>query len=164
MPKRWWLNQLNTEEPERLVAFYKAFGFVEDDGFDLRPGAVVPDNFTPAELCKALGYDGADRLQTGLTRAMLRLPGDVARVEILAWKKGTLKSPGPRAFNSQGLVRVGLLVEDLDAELAALDERGVEVVWSGEITWLNWGLVKAAFLYDPDGNVIELVEADVENN
>ncbi|GAA4548726.1 hypothetical protein [Pseudonocardia xishanensis] len=164
MPKRWWLNQLNTEKPERLVEFYKAFGFVDDHGFDLRPGAEVPAHFTPGELCAALGYDGADRLDTGLTRAMLRLPGDVARVEILGWKEGTLRSPGPRYFNSQGLVRIGLLVDDLDKELAALAEREVPVLWSGEITWLNWGVVKAAFLYDPDGNVVELVEADVENN
>jgi catechol 2,3-dioxygenase-like lactoylglutathione lyase family enzyme len=163
MPKRWWLNQINTEQPEAILSFYKKLGFVEDPGFDLRPGAEVPAHFTPSSMPEAMAYDASDRLEGPFARAMLRLPGDVTRVEVLAWKPGTLLRPGPRTFNSKGLVRVGLLVDDLDTELEQLREQGVNILWSDDITWLNFGLIRAAFFEDPDGNLIEYVQGDVEH-
>jgi catechol 2,3-dioxygenase-like lactoylglutathione lyase family enzyme len=164
VPKRWWLNQINTEQPEHLIAFYKDLGFVEDPGFDLRPGAAVPDHFTPTSMPEAMGYDAADRMEGTTSRAMLRLPGDIARVEVLGWREGTLLGQGPRRFNMKGLVRIGLLVDDIDRELDLLRARGIEPVWTGDITWLNFGLIRAAFFEDPDGNLIEYVQGDVENS
>jgi catechol 2,3-dioxygenase-like lactoylglutathione lyase family enzyme len=163
MIKRWWLNQINTEQPEQIMDFYKRLGFVEDDGFDLRAGAEVPPHFTPTSMPSAMGYDASDRQDGPFARAMLRIPGDVTRVEVLAWKEGTLLGRGPRPFNAKGLVRIGLLVDDLDLELARLEELGVAVLWSDDVTWLNFGTIRAAFFEDPDGNLIEYVEGDVEN-
>jgi catechol 2,3-dioxygenase-like lactoylglutathione lyase family enzyme len=153
MPKRFWLNQLNTTDLDRLVGFYvNVLGFVADPGIELRPGAEPPET----TVMDSLGLEFPARM------AMLRLPGDVFRVEVLEWPADRFIQR-PRDMNAGGLVRVGLLSEDIEADLARVRAHGVEIIFDGELNNLNWGNVRYAFFPDPDGNLVEFFEGEVEN-
>lgn len=64
---------------------------------------------------------------------------------------GPAATPGP---NTLGLVGVSLSVEDVAAALAALKAAGHDAI-SGVIEADVW---RVAFLRDPDGNIVELVQ------
>lgn len=156
--RRWWLNHMNTEQFEPIVEFYKQLGFVEDSGSEHKPGAPV---IAPkVSISEGLGFDISTRIEGDdrASRVMLRLPGDIVRLEIFGWQPGTMPDHGPRSFNAKGLVRVGLLVDDLEKELEAVRARGIPVIWENVVTWLNWQEIKMAFIEDPDGNLIEFIE------
>jgi len=40
---------------------------------------------------------------------------------------------------------------------------GVEIIFDGEMNNLNWGSVRYCFFRDPDGNLVEYFQGDVEN-
>jgi catechol 2,3-dioxygenase-like lactoylglutathione lyase family enzyme len=155
MPKRYWLNQLNTADLDRLVSFYtRIFGFVEDEGFREIPG-VAP---YPTSVLDVLG------LAPGPERSiMLRIPGDKVRLEVFEWPADRYEERS-RAFNGGGLVRLGLLTDDVDAEVAKIRAENIEVIYDGVVSQLNWGHIRYAFVRDPDGNLVELFQGDVENN
>ena len=116
MAKRFWLTQINTSNLAPMAAFYKdILGFVEDDGLDVRPELPPP----PTTVMDALGLEFPERM------IMLRLPGDVFRLEMLQWPKARFIER-PRDMNAGGLVRVGLLSEDIEADLARVRSHGVE--------------------------------------
>lgn len=153
MARRFWLTQVNTGNLDPMVAFYKdVLGFIEDDGLDARPGLPPP----PTTVMDALGLEFPDRM------IMLRLPGDVFRLEMLQWPKERFIDR-PRDMNAGGLVRVGLLSDDIEGDLARVRSHGVEIIFDGEMNNLNWGSVRYCFFRDPDGNLVEYFQGDVEN-
>jgi 4-hydroxyphenylpyruvate dioxygenase-like putative hemolysin len=121
---------LNTNNLDRIVQFYtENFGFVEDMGFRQKPGVEPSTSTTPFGELVGTGFP--DR------SIMLRMPGDVVRLEIFEWA-GERFEERSRAFNGGGIVRLGFLTDDIDADLAKLRERGVDVFFEdGEVTNLN---------------------------
>ena len=153
MARRFWLNQINTTNLDAMVAFYtKVLGFVEDDGLNPRPGASPPET----TVMDSLGLEFPEKM------IMLRLPGDVFRLEMLQWPKERFIER-PRDMNAGGLVRVGLLSDDIESDLARVRAHGVEIIFDGEMNNLNWGSVRYGFFRDPDGNLVEYFQGEVEN-
>ena len=81
------------------------------------------------------------------------------RIELLHYASpGCVGDGSPRAMNQLGLTHLSLRVEDLEATLARLEACGVRVLHDTRID--NARLrAKAIFATDPDGALIELVEA-----
>ncbi len=89
MAKRMFLNQLNTKDPKACVEFYKKLGFVEDPGFNQKPGA--PVNPLPDFAAKMGADDNASDQFT-----MLRLPDDDYHLEVGVWKQANWPNPRRR--------------------------------------------------------------------
>lgn len=101
------------------------------------------------------------------TDTLLRLRGtqlravflvrDGVRVELLAFAS----PPGPpartRPMHEPGLTHLSFRVDDLDATLAALRAAGERVLEDTVIRFPEWQ-AGAAFVTDPDGQLIELVQ------
>src|SRR2546422_656692 len=80
------------------------------------------------------------------------------RVELLAFASPPPPPPRPRAMNQHGLTHLSFRVADLDATLAALRAAGERVL---EETVIRFPAYQSAacFIVDPDGQLIELVQA-----
>ncbi|MAE95114.1 MAG: lactoylglutathione lyase [Deltaproteobacteria bacterium] len=86
------------------------------------------------------------------------LTRDGVRVELLHYRSpGTLAGARPRAMNELGLTHLSLRVEDLEESLRTCAEAGGEVLLGTRIGAPAQG-AGAAFVLDPDGTRIELVE------
>lgn len=84
---------------------------------------------------------------------------DGLRIELLHYETpGHRGDASPRPMNQLGLTHLSLRVEDLDAELAALEARGVQVLRDTRIDHAQLR-ARAVFVTDPDGTLVELVEA-----
>ncbi len=152
MAKRMFLNQLNTKDPRACVEFYKKLGFIEDPGFNQKPGAPVNPVSGFAEKM------GADVADTG-EFVMLKHPDDNYHLEVGVWKPGKLADPAyPAKFNQAGVVRISFLVDDIDQELASVRANGIEILYGPETLHLQWGTTRFAFLKDPDGTFVEFLE------
>ena len=57
-----------------------------------------------------------------------------------------------------GVVRICMQVDDLDAELAAIRKRGIQVVTGPTTLHIKWDTTRFAFFKDPDENFIEFIE------
>jgi hypothetical protein len=101
-------------------------------GYDVFLNGYAP---TPDRSRHAIGVLGGTK---GIALELLQIPGKP-------------ETPGP---NTLGLVGISLSVESVEAALAALRSAGhaksERVIEAGE-----W---RVAFIRDPDGNIIELVE------
>ena len=79
------------------------------------------------------------------------------RIELLYYERpGAVAGPTPRPMNQLGFTHLSLRVDDLDAFLSELRSAGVEILEDTRVAPAP--KVKAAFLCDPDGALIELVE------
>ena len=119
----------------------------------------------------ALGFavESELRVEGEPSETLLRLEGvrlhavylvrDGLRIELLHYASpGHVGDGSPRAMNRLGLTHLSLRVEDLDATLASLEARGARVLRETRID--NAQLrAKAVFATDPDGTLIELVDA-----
>jgi catechol 2,3-dioxygenase-like lactoylglutathione lyase family enzyme len=80
------------------------------------------------------------------------------RIELLHYEQpGVVAGPVPRPLNQLGFTHLSLRVDDLDAMLLELREAGVEILDATRIE-IPAAHVKAAFICDPDGALIELVQ------
>ena len=80
------------------------------------------------------------------------------RIELLAYANPEcVAGPTPRPMNQLGLTHLSLRVEDLDAVLRDLAAADVDVIDQTRIEVPQNG-VKAVFISDPDGTLIELVQ------
>src|SRR6266436_1556395 len=86
------------------------------------------------------------------------LARDGVRIELLAFASPPPPPPRPRAMNEHGLTHLSFRVADLDAALAALRAAGERVL---EETVIRFPAYQSAacFIVDPDGQLIELVQA-----
>lgn len=84
---------------------------------------------------------------------------DGVRVELLHYRSpGVVSGPRPRPMNLLGLTHLSLRVDDLEDALRACAEAGGEVQGRTRIGMPEHG-VGAAFVLDPDGTRVELVQA-----
>jgi len=152
MPKAIFHVQLNVRDFARSLAFYKALGFEEDHGLDFKDGNVPRPDLT--SFVKEVGANPLDAQVV-----MLRLPSDpYGHIELAGWGAKGSNEGWPPKFNQVGVVRICLQVEDLDAELAAIRARGIQVVTGPTTLHIKWGTTRFAFFKDPDENFIEFIE------
>ena len=101
----------------------------------------------------------------GLARVELEavyLERDSFRLELLHYRSpGAVSGDAPRAMNQAGLTHLSLLVDDLDATLAALQALGARPLPESRIDSLRFG-ARVMFVLDPDGTRVELVEGDFD--
>ena len=84
---------------------------------------------------------------------------DGVRIELLHYRRpGVVEGTAPRPMNAPGLTHLSLRVEDLPGLLDRLRSAGVRVLEDRRID-LPAVPAGAAFVCDPDGTLIELVEA-----
>lgn len=111
--------------------------------------------------CLDVAGDTADAL-LGLRDVKLRavyLERDGLRLELLHFAApGHRGEAAPRAMNELGLTHLSVRVDDLDATLARLAGCGGRVL-AGTRVAIPAARVRAAFVTDPDGTRVELVEA-----
>jgi catechol 2,3-dioxygenase-like lactoylglutathione lyase family enzyme len=87
------------------------------------------------------------------------LERDGLRLELLHFASpGARDHPALRAMNQVGLTHLSLRVDDLDATLARLEGCGGRVLAETRVA-IPVAKTRAAFVLDPDGTRIELVEA-----
>jgi len=101
---------------------------------------------------EALGFEDRRRmdLPDGATNVFMGLPGDGDRLELT-------KNPGVDSYDlGTGYNHIAVTVEDLDAKLAALAERGIEP--EKPPYHVGEGGPRICFVRDPDGYRIELIE------
>jgi catechol 2,3-dioxygenase-like lactoylglutathione lyase family enzyme len=121
---------------ERSKRFYcELFGFTVDR--EINP----PDEGSAALLSlePPLGMTACYLLRDGLTLELLHFAAD-----------GQTRPYRARTMNEPGLTHISLSVDDIDATLARVPEFGGEVVAGSRI-----GV--AAFIRDPDGQLVELL-------
>src|SRR5438093_5597680 len=86
------------------------------------------------------------------------LARDGVRIELLRFASPPAPPPRPRAMNEHGLTHLSFRVADLDATLAALRAAGERVLEETVIRFPEFQSA-ACFIVDPDGQLIELVQA-----
>src|SRR5882724_7437475 len=94
----------------------------------------------------------------GVDLQAVYLARDGVRIELLAFASPPPPPPRPRAMNQHGLTHLSFRVADLDATLAALRAAGERVL---DETLIRFPAYQSAacFIVDPDGQLIELVQA-----
>jgi catechol 2,3-dioxygenase-like lactoylglutathione lyase family enzyme len=134
-------------------------------------GIVVEDLQAAVEFFVALGLEtggtgqvegdlperiiGLDDVKAEL--AMMRTPEGGAEVELVKFHSPPMKVGDPDApSNVAGLRHVSFLVDDIDAVVAGLSDRGVELV--GEL--VRYGnSYRLCYVRGPEGIIVELAEA-----
>jgi catechol 2,3-dioxygenase-like lactoylglutathione lyase family enzyme len=133
-------------------------------------GIVVEDLQAAVEFFVALGLEtggtgqvegdlperiiGLDDVKAEL--AMMRAPEGGAEVELVRFHSPPMKAGDANApSNVAGLRHVSFLVEDIDAVVAGLNDRGVELV--GEL--VRYGnSYRLCYVRGPEGIIVELAE------
>jgi catechol 2,3-dioxygenase-like lactoylglutathione lyase family enzyme len=139
---------INCSSFERSRRFYEALGF--------RVVWQVPTTNTK-EVAAAVGMP-----PYRVNGALMALEGSQHPVviDLLEWQSPSdLAPPYPHLYHL-GLARLALATTDMDADLAALEEMGVEFIGPPARVVVN-GVAGGRFVCfkDPDGTVLELVEA-----
>lgn len=129
---------ITVEDLDRTVAFYR-------DVIDL----AVTDRFEVDGAAFATAVDVADA-----SARFVHLEADGVRVELVAYDPAEA-GPAARELNRPGTAHLGLSVDDVDAFLAGLPD-DVDRVSDPQTTMTGTRLV---FLRDPEGNLVELLEA-----
>lgn len=128
---------------ERSVRFYR-----DALGFHLRSRFDVAGEHTS----KLLQLADVDLQAVYLER-------DGTRIELLHYRSpGHVAAETPRPMNRIGLTHLSLRVDDLDATLASLVAAGARVLEPSRIDIPDFAAA-AVFVTDPDGTLIELVQA-----
>ncbi len=131
-------------DPERSLVFYR-------DLLGFRPVSELALSGEPsATLLRLPGVD---------FRAIY-LERDGVRIELLHFNAPQSPDGGgaPRAMNRPGFTHLSLRVMDLDALVERLESAGAQVLRRTRIE-IPEAKTRALFVTDPDGTLIELVEA-----
>lgn len=143
---------INVSDFDRSRAFYEALGF--------RLIWMVPPTNTP-ECCAAVGMPPY-RVKGGL----MVLEGADAPfvIDLLQWESPTDPTPPYPHLYHLGLARIAMTTRDMDADLEALADMGVELVGPPGRVEIDGVPVGGRFVCfkDPDGTVLELVEMPPE--
>ena len=127
----------------RATAFYR-------DGLGFRPRSEFHVSGPPSTTLLRLA-------EVDLQAVYLERDG--TRIELLHYlTPGAVGDTTPRAMNARGLTHLSLRVDDLHATLAALRAVGARVLDETLIEIPDFGAA-AVFVSDPDGTLIELVQA-----
>ncbi len=86
------------------------------------------------------------------------LSRDGVRIELLRFHRPPAPPPRTRTMHEPGLTHLSFRVADLDATLAALRAAGERVLDETVIRFPEWQSA-ACMIVDPDGQLIELVQA-----
>ena len=139
---------INCSDFERSRRFYEALGF--------RVVWQVPETNTK-EVAAAVGMP-----PYRVCGALMALQGaeQPLVIDLLEWQSPNDKSPPYPHLYHLGLARLALATTDMDADLAALEAMGVELIGPPARVVVN-GVAGGRFVCfkDPDGTVLELVEA-----
>ena len=142
--------RLNVANLDRSQQFYTGLGMVEDIGMrrDAQPSSptsVLADN-DPARNSHARSV-------------ALRWPSDpYMHVNLVTCDPSGPRQGWPKAVDQLGSTVLTLLVPDLDAELRRLiDDREMVCVDAATTARVS-GPTRSAYVEDPDGNVVELLE------
>lgn len=128
---------------ERSLRFYR-------DGLGFRYRAEIRVQGEPSDTLLRL---------RGVDLHAVYLERDGTRIELLHYAAPSpIGSGEPRAMNARGLTHLSLRVDDLDATVAALRAAGATVLDASRID-IPAAAAAAVFLCDPDGTLIELVQA-----
>jgi catechol 2,3-dioxygenase-like lactoylglutathione lyase family enzyme len=126
-----------------------------------------------AFYCDLLGLDiievseGHNGSVVGLPEARMRIAdvatGDGTVLELIEYT-AERSAPSPPAHNAPGCAHIGMRVADLDATLDTLGTAGTQP--AGEpmlvVDGLAWAGTRIAYVRDPDGSLIELVQRPAE--
>lgn len=130
-------------DPERSVAFY-----CDGLGFQRRNDLTVKGRLPETLL----------RLSDVELHAIY-LERDGVVIELLHYASpGPVGDGTPRPMNGLGLTHLSMAVDDLEATAARLESCGGAILRDTSIEHPDLG-AKAVFLTDPDGTLVELVEA-----
>ncbi len=133
---------LTVADADRSTAFYRELGF-----------GVVADREVSGGYVEEV---------TGVPAAQVRivfLSGFGHNLELLEYRRPR-GEPRARPFEDAGSAHIGLLTDDLDAEVARMHDRGVRFRSTGPVAVTsgpNRG-GRAIYAQDPDGNAVEIVE------
>lgn len=130
------------EDLERMLAFY--CGVL---GLELRAGADEAGSFVDG----LLGFSGAQ-----VTTAKLAAPEGPTLVELLRFTAPPSPPRRPLATNTPGPTHIAFTVADLDALRPRLEAAGA--VFNAPPALSPDGRAKVAYIRDPEGNFLELVE------
>jgi catechol 2,3-dioxygenase-like lactoylglutathione lyase family enzyme len=116
--------------------------------------------FEPAAELEVKGEPSETLLQLrDLALRAVYLRRDGVTIELLHYDSpGHVGDGAPRAMNGLGLTHLSLRVDDLDALVGDLAARGTPILRQTRIDNPQLG-ARAIFVTDPDGTLIELVEA-----
>lgn len=144
--------RLNVTNIDLAEQFYRSLGMVEDLGLrriatDDSLASVITDN-DPSGL-------------PGTRSIALRWPCDPHMHLILAQQDASGPTTGwPKQANQLGATVLGLLVSDVALELDRVRRYGGAVVSDRAVTQRLLGETESAFVRDPDGNLVELIEVN----
>ena len=138
---------INCSDFDRSRAFYEALGF---ELFLEAPETNSPEVQAAVDLPDY-------RLRGGLMR--LRDAKVPLVIDLLEWREPSDPEPPYRRLNHLGIARVALYSSDLDADVAELRARGVEIIAEpATVFWEERPSSRFVCFKDPDGTVLELVQ------
>lgn len=138
---------INCSDYDRSLEFYEMLGF--------REVWRVPETNTP-EVAAAVGMP-----PYRVKGAILMLEGAATplALDLLEWRSPRDETPPPPHLYRPGLARVALSTTNLDADLAFLEARGVDIVAPPATVMIDEHAGSRFFCFrDPDGTFLELVE------
>ena len=137
---------INCSDFDRSVEFYKSLGF--------KLLAIVPERNTP-EVAAAVGMP--PYLVKG---GLMLLPGSTMMIDLLEWKEPSDDAPPYSHLYHLGIARIAMSTTDMDADVATLKSRGVELISEPATVGGGGGMPASRFVCfkDPDGTILELVQ------
>ncbi len=139
---------INCSHFDRSRAFYERLGF--------ELYMEVPPRNTP-EVSGAVGFQTYE-IKGGLMR--LKDAPSPFVIDLLEWKEPFDSAPPYTQLNHLGLARIALASSDLEGDMARLQEQGVEFLSEpATVVWEGHPNSRFVCFKDPDGTVLELVEA-----
>jgi catechol 2,3-dioxygenase-like lactoylglutathione lyase family enzyme len=146
--------RLNVRNVALAQQFYMSLGMVEDIG--MRRVA------TTREGQSVLG-DGDPAGISTMPSVSLRWPNDpYMHVNLVEHRHDSPDSGWPKAADQLGSTVITLLIDDLDLEIQRLHSEGAPLHGDPVATVRLLGRTRSAYTQDPDGNLIELLEATPE--